>query len=268
MKERMFAAFAAAPGALAKELARIEERGLGLSRKLAELGEAGADAMASYDEAFLSRFVHHSTVLEGSTLTAHQTQLVIEGEFVPSDEKDLADMFAARGSAEGYDFMLREREGAGEFNVDFVLDVHERTALDCQPRTRGVFRNVPVWIASAAVRTADPARVREAMDDLFFMLGASQADPLTKAAAFHAMFELAHPFRDANGRTGRILLARMLLDAGLPPIAVESASKPAYLEALEAWQDGGQREPFIRYVAKRVEREIEARMEGLSLVLA
>lgn len=49
--------------------------------------DAEHDALDAYERDFLSRFAYHTTVIEGSTLTPLETELVIEGEFVPSDDK-------------------------------------------------------------------------------------------------------------------------------------------------------------------------------------
>jgi Fic family protein len=42
-----------------------------------------------------------------------------------------------------------------------------------------------------------------------------QLDPLIRASIAHYQFEAIHPFRDGNGRTGRILLVLQLIQAGL-----------------------------------------------------
>lgn len=114
-------------------------------------------------------------------------------------------MFAVRGSFEGYDYMVRQLNVGRSLDTPLCQDIHERTALDLQPRARGSFRTVPVLISGSSTQTSSPALLREHCDDVFFHLNQSQADAVTKAAAFHAMFEKIHPFRDANGRTGRIL---------------------------------------------------------------
>lgn len=62
-----------ASGSLAERAQRALVRSQQLSERVHTGGEDARDAMAAYDEIFLSRFVHHSTVLEGSTLTSHET---------------------------------------------------------------------------------------------------------------------------------------------------------------------------------------------------
>ena len=64
------------------------------------------DAMREYERAFETRFVHNSASIEGTTLTEIETELVLEGEFVPTDDKQVFDMFAVKGCAEGYEYMM------------------------------------------------------------------------------------------------------------------------------------------------------------------
>lgn len=66
------------------------------------------DALASYECAFLTRFTCNSAAIEGSTLNGIDTQLVLEGEFVPRDQKEVSDMFTVRGVAEGYGYAMSE----------------------------------------------------------------------------------------------------------------------------------------------------------------
>lgn len=67
-----------------------------------------------------------------------------------------------------------------------------------------------------------------------------QMDLLTFIAASHVFFETIHPFRDGNGRVGRILLSFLLIGNGLINIAIKGTTKEErekYYHALEVGDD-------------------------------
>ena len=49
-----------------------------------------------------------------------------------------------------------------------------------------------------------------------------------KEALFHIRFERIHPFQDGNGRTGRILMNKHLIDAGFAPVLITSYMTEEY----------------------------------------
>ncbi|WP_134705157.1 Fic family protein [Ammoniphilus sp. YIM 78166] len=55
---------------------------------------------------------------------------------------------------------------------------------------------------------------------------------LERATIIHHTMTKIHPFNDGNGRLSRALLNTILKAKGLPPIFIQSDSKPRYLEAL------------------------------------
>lgn len=226
--------------------------------------ENGRDALESFEADFLNRLACHSAAIEGSTLDALQTQLVLEGEFVPADNKELSDLFAVRGVAEGYDWARREMAKGRRIDAEFIKDIHERTALDAQPRVRGTYRSAAVLIVGAPFTPPAPLEIAPNMDLLLEQFAASSQHPLVSAAAFHAMFEMVHPFLDGNGRVGRTVLNLMLLKAGLPAVALKSNNRLAYLETLAAWQTTGNGADFIAILTENVEAELEARREILT----
>lgn len=264
MQEKIHQALNLPEGAYAGLLDEADEQVARLDGLL-PLSENDRVALQSYDEAFLVRFTYNSAAIEGSTLTLADTGLVLEGEFLPSDasNKRLRDVFAARGIAEGCEYAHEALESGRSLSEDLVKDLHERTALDCQPRTRGSYRTTAVYISGSETVPASPVRVRELMADLMFAYDRSCEPAIVKAAAFHAMFEAVHPFQDGNGRTGRILLNYMLEQAGYPPIAIKASFRSDYLSALEDWQVRDNPRPLIACVAACVAEEAAARQQGL-----
>lgn len=85
----------------------------------------------------------------------------------------------------------------------------------------GEFRHDQNWINGISPQEAKfvpppPHEISRAISDWEnFVHRDDNLLPLTKAALLHAQFETIHPFRDGNGRTGRMLTTLYLREAGL-----------------------------------------------------
>ncbi len=58
------------------------------------------------------------------------------------------------------------------------------------------------------------------------------------AYEFHLEYERIHPFRDGNGRTGRLILNKILIQNGYPPMIVYLGNKQRYFNAIEQAREG------------------------------
>lgn len=243
-------AIAAADGAATKLAAALDND-----------DEHVADAMSSYQEGLLCRFTHGSAAIEGSTLSLMETRLVIDGEFLPNDDQQLHDMFSAMGVRDGYEYARSQLLGGRRVDAGFVCDVHERTALDLQPRLRGSYRTVPVVVRGSLLTPPDPLEIRQLMESLVYHHEASKAPALARIAVFHVCLEAIHPFRDGNGRAGRNVLNGMLESSGYPPVAIKAHDRERYLSSLEEWQTEDEPQAFMALLAEAVEEEARARLE-------
>jgi Fic family protein len=84
-------------------------------------------------------------------------------------------------------------------------------------------------------------------------------DPLIKMAIGHLQFEAIHPFRDGNGRTGRILNIHYLVEKGLLDLPILFLSKyilehkEGYYDALAGVTQRASWKDWIIYMLKAVE---------------
>jgi len=79
----------------------------------------------------------------------------------------------------------------------------------------------------------------------------STFDILTFLAASHILFETIHPFRDGNGRVGRILLSYLLIGNGFINIAIKGTQKPDRQKYYRALEEGDNAiETMLRKIEK------------------
>ncbi|OZG59913.1 Fic/DOC family protein [Bifidobacterium lemurum] len=230
---------------------------------LGELDGVEQSAVEDYGKEWMARYVYNSNAIEGSTLTLEDTELVLEGEFVPTDSPARY-IFAARGVADGMAYVRRFVEEGRDIDTEIIQKIHEVTSLDVQPTLRGRFRpyGYTARILGTRVKTADPLEIHEDIDLLCETARAEGIHPILRAAGFHALFENVHPFADGNGRTGRQLLNMMLMSSGYKPVAIKHDAGRTYGESLEAWQVDGNPLPFVRVLADCVFQE-ETDVAGL-----
>ncbi len=122
-------------------------------------------------------------------------------------------------------------------------------------------------------------RIRKLLGNLEEFVNSAEdgLDPLVKLAVLHYQFEAIHPFRDGNGRTGRILLILYLLQQRLleQPILFLSRyiieHKNHYYRLLREVTETGAWEPWILYVLRAVEATAETtvlKIEAIGDLLA
>ncbi|MFM2044009.1 MAG: hypothetical protein RLY86_2585, partial [Pseudomonadota bacterium] len=83
---------------------------------------------------------------------------------------------------------------------------------------------------------------------------------IVRMAISHAHFEAVHPFRDGNGRTGRLLLPLMMAAEKRPPLYLApyiEANKDAYYDALRRAQQRLDWDPIIGFMASAIRDTVD-----------
>ena len=90
--------------------------------------------------------------------------------------------------------------------------------------------------------------------------------PMVLAARFHGFYEYLHPFRDGNGRTGRLVSNYILLRLGHPLLIIPSDARQEYISALRLIRTEATDEHLIRFFFKmatqRMEEELKQKKEN------
>lgn len=206
-------------------------------------------------EEFLIEYTYNSNAIEGNTLTLQETALVLEG--ITVDKKPLKDHLEAVGHRDAFLYVQDLVKNSVPFSESIIKQIHTRVLMD-RPEDRGVYRRIPVRIMGAYQVPTDPLLVPEQMENLVAEFAGNQKmHPIERAALFHLKFESIHPFVDGNGRTGRLILNLMLMQAGYPPINVKYSDKKRYYEAFDDYYRDGNIVMMLHIFASSVNFELK-----------
>jgi len=153
-----------------------------------------------------------SSSLEGTYATPEELLLFELDPSEPKSEKDKANAWLEvanyrKAQREGYDYLE-----ARNLNLGFVRSLHGwlMDGVRGQDKSPGQFRDCQVYIGSD--RRYIPPPITHMNDCLLefeniLKTKPTKIDPLVACYLMHYQFEAIHPFKDGNGRVGRLLLA-------------------------------------------------------------
>lgn len=171
-----------------------------------------------------------------------------------------------------------------KMNLDTIIDVYrevKRAHDGIRPYQAEVVIKKRGWGSLVAETVYTPPRgkgvVEKKMADLLEFLNDDTKypiDSLLKMAMAHYQFEAIHPFRDGNGRTGRILcilylIQKQLLD--LPILYLSSyilQNKDEYYQKLVGVTGTLQWKPWILYMLEAVSQTVEYTIDKILRIKA
>jgi excisionase family DNA binding protein len=202
---------------------------------------------------FLVEFTYNSNAIEGNTLTLQETALVLEG--VTIDKKPLKDHLEAVGHRDAFNYVVSLVRDKVPLSERIIREIHSLVLMS-RPEDRGVYRRIPVRIMGALHEPPQPYLVPVLMERLVANLFRDKRHTIEKASLFHLDFERIHPFIDGNGRTGRLILNLMLMQAGYPPIDVKFADRRKYYACFDSYYRDNDASPMVNMVAEYVKERL------------
>lgn len=227
-----------------------------IAEKKAELDRLRARApggLSNFEHAQDLELTYTSNAIEGNTLTAVETTLVVE-KGITIGGKPLKDHLEALDHFEALHY-VRELAGRAEPLTEMdVRNLHRLVMLRSAPAIAGRYADQGRYVLTETGRHSfpSPAEVPALMGDLVRWLGGAAASPAT---AFDAHRQLVgiHPFNDGNGRTARVLMNLILIRGGYPPVAIRPEDRAAYIDALQNAQAGRGTAAFERLLYERLD---------------
>lgn len=105
------------------------------------------------------------------------------------------------------------------------------------------------------------ARVPKLLESIEEAIVAANVHPMILAARFHGFYEYLHPFRDGNGKTGRLASNYILLRMGHPLLIIPSEDRKEYIAALRMIRTEATDEHLIRFFFKMATRRMEEELK-------
>jgi Fic family protein len=190
-----------------------------------------------------------SSAVEGTHSTLDELLTAEEADDAPNDATAQVRDYAL--ALEGH-LPEAARRGRAIFTEELVQGLH-RAVMAADPHYAdrpGEWRSRVVWIGGegdisrSVFNPPPPAEVARCLADTLAYLRCEGGEDrnqhlVTRMAVAHAHFEAVHPFRDGNGRVGRLLMPLMMAAEAVPPLYLApyvEAHKPAYMAALKAAQ--------------------------------
>ncbi len=180
------------------------------------------------------RFTYHSNAIEGNTLSQSETEMVLE-HGVTIGGKTLAEHLEVIGHKEAIDYVEELAERKTVIGEREIKDMHSLIIRGIDRDEAGRYRALDVRAAGTEHVYPPHFRIRELMENFVEWLnspGAAKLHPVEFASEAHYRFVSIHPFRDGNGRVGRLLMNLTLLRHGYPIAVLTNERRKEYIDAL------------------------------------
>uniref|UniRef100_A0A8C5LPB4 Protein adenylyltransferase FICD n=2 Tax=Anura TaxID=8342 RepID=A0A8C5LPB4_9ANUR len=217
----------------------------------------GNSALRRVMEESYYHHIYHTVAIEGNTLSLSEIRHIIETRYaVPGKSLEEQNEVIGMHAAMTYvNTTLVSRTGS--VTINDILEIHRRVLGYVDPIEAGRFRTTQVFVGHHI--PPHPRDVEKQMQEFVQWLNSDDAmslHPVEFAALAHYKLVYIHPFVDGNGRTSRLIMSLILMQAGYPPVTIRKEQRSEYYHVLELANDGDVR-PFIRFIAKCTETTLD-----------
>ena len=192
-------------------------------------------------------FTYNTNSIEGSKLNQKEVNELLEKDKWPDKSKE--DIAEAYGVDEAVRLIRTTKE---HISIQLIKQIHKTVFKNSKSfagklRIKGEEVVVTDSKGNVIHEGAPQSRINHLLKELteWYSKNSQKYPALILGAVIHNQFENIHPFRDGNGRVGRILLNNILIKHGLPPINIDFKNRTEYYHSLRAYEFNKDLKPTI-----------------------
>lgn len=188
-------------------------------------------------------FSAHSCAIEGNSFSVDETRTLKEkGLGMIPHGKTLFEAFEILDHFQAYEFLLNNLDKP--LTEELLKDTHMlltehtleyKTRNDEVPSKPGEYTTVDMCAGDTIFGEHEKLirQVPRLLESTQSAIDSGEVHPMVIAAKFHGFYEYLHPFRDGNGRLGRLMSNFILLKMGQPLLIIPSSHREEYIAALK-----------------------------------
>ena len=183
---------------------------------------------------------YNSNHIEGSRLTHDQTRYIFETNTIGvSDESiNIDDIIETANHFRAIDFIITETEG--KLTEHYIKTLHKIIKSGSSDERKewfkvGEYKKLPNEVGGND--TSAPENVSRDIKALLREYNSKKKITFEDIIDFHQRFEAIHPFKDGNGRVGRLIMFRECLRNGFVPFIISDQLKIFYYNGLRNWPE-------------------------------
>jgi Fic family protein len=221
--------------------------------------------------------VHHSSAIEGSTLTENETRLLLEEDVTPKG-KPLLHSLMVKDHYQALQFILKSAEKQIAITAEFIQAINAKvmkstgavynTVFGEIDATKGEFRKGNVSAGSTYFVNYDKviSYTTALATSLNTKIKSVNSDEEKLELSFAAHFDLVsiHPFYDVNGRTSRLLMNYLQSLYHLPLSIVYKEDKADYFTALQTSRKEQSLDAFFEFMYNQYQKQLKSEIDSFN----
>jgi len=196
-------------------------------------------ALQKIKDALSIEWTYNSNSIEGNSMTLRETHIIINDGMTVKG-KPMREHFEINNHHKALGFLYQIVEKHQKLDLSSILDIHGFMMNNIEDLYAGRMRNAGVRIEGANFVPPNARKVSLLMSELinFVQKNPLKLNIIELATVFHHKFVWIHPFFDGNGRTVRLAMNLILLNAGFPPAIILRTDRSKYYSALNMANKG------------------------------